>query len=1230
MRKLLLIYFLSCLSLCLKSQSKSPFFYHLFADYGLSSDKTTSIIQDYLGFIWFGTEEGLNRVNGYNDFEIYKHSRSDSTTLSNNYITVLFEDSQQRLWVGTKDGLNLFDRNRDKFRKVNVLGDFESASGISVVDIKEDEEGDLWMILNQHLVEIDGTTHKKLSDLKVSDLSNTETRLSVLQMFESRLWVGSSEGLFVVSDDRLNRVDMLQGKPISSLLSTDKKLWIGTYGSGLFEYRNGGLKEYAKNSSQGIISDFVNDIAVVNQRDVWVTTNNGVSVINPSTGKIFHYQHDFDNAYSLSDPVLRDVYQDRSGVVWISTPNSGVNFYHEADNLFDYYGQTRADGTDNDLMDYALFSIFSARDGGVWLGSRRGMSRLDPSTNKFVHYPFPKKLSNDVNGILSIGQCSADYLWLGTNNGLVKWRNSRKGFEYIMPTQLKGHVVNTVMVDENDNVWLGTEEHGVKLYASVSRMLRHVDFMIDGVKMDLVPSIRSIKKFNEMVLVATGKGLFKFEKGILVKVPFNGFKKLPDDIPINEVYKDSKDRIWVGTQEDGALLLDNDLKVVKVYDKKSGLKAQDIRSIVEDDQGVMWLSTNDGVTKLRVGVDSLEKVSVNNYDISDGLQGNQFSARAASKSNDNRIFMGGLSGLTELNPMKVKDFEIKQNPNFIRLTVNDEKVKAGEENSPLDRSIALIDDLILGCEQNNFLIEFSALDYVRPDDVLYRYKLTNYDDDWIETKIGQASYKEIPTGKNYDFVFQSKGRLSGGWSEERVLSIRVQPHPYQSLWFRVLMVLLIVGLIVLFFWLREQRLKRKRQQLELLVDERSSELHKEIGERKRVEAKLRSALEDAEDANQIKNKFLANMSHEIRTPLNGIMGLTQLSLESDLDREQEDILKTISSSADSLKSIVDDILDIAKIESGSLEVVIEPFGIKDLLKEIVSSFSYAAEEKNITLKHWILPDVPAYVEGDAKHIRQVLVNLVSNAVKFTHSGGVTIFAEALIKENTDEVEIWFTVTDTGIGIQEAHQEGIFESFSQVDTGNTREYGGTGLGLSISKELVAKMRGEIWVESEENKGSIFKFYVPVKVFEMEEESISSYPENIKPKANVLGKVLLVEDNPTNQKVASKMLKNKGMEVICAENGVIAVETLLNEDIDVILMDLQMPVMDGYEATRKIRELDGAKSKTPIIALTAAVMTGEKEKCFAAGMNDYLTKPVNYNLLVKTVNSYLLPNQELELS
>ncbi len=1234
-RRFLLNLIFICLSVQVLSQSRNPFFYQIYADYGLSSDKTTRTLQDYMGFLWIGTEEGLNRVTDFGVYDIHKFDRKDSTTISNDHITALFEDRNKRLWVGTRDGLNVYDRDLNRFIRIPIRHEFERSGTITIRHISQDEAGNMWFICNDHLVKISAENFKEELILEASDDEGKPLFLTDLAYFKSDVMVSTMEGLYKLKGRELVKTDLARDYVVTRLLALGNELWMGTASQGIIRYdatRQTWRTLNEESRQTPLTNNHITDMHLVNGNSVWVATLDGLTIVDLETNESRFVKYDFDNAFSLSDKTLRRIYQDRQGVVWITTPNSGINYYHSADNLFDYYGQTSDEGTEGDLMDYSIFSLYQHED-DTWLGSRKGLSKFNTTTGKFRHYPFQGEMANEINTVLAIDNCRDDNLWLGTNNGLVSWRIKTGAYERILPNALSGVKVNAVMVDENDNAWLGTESQGVKMYSTVSKVLRDIQVREDGITLDYVPSINTIVKLrNGTILAGSDRGLFSFSDGVLEKVPLSlkpGDEA--DDIPINAIYESYQHGLLIATQQDGLLQLNKNLELEATYNEPGGLRSNDIRSIVEDDEGAIWASTNAGLSQIRIEEADTSKTLINNYDISDGLQSNHFAERAGAKNSEGQILMVGASGLTLFHPDYIIEYEIQQNLALTSLSVNGDKIKAGAEGSPLEKDISVTDRLVLNCEQNDFTITYGANDFIRPGDVEYRYKLLGYHDDWVVQKLeGRANFQNIPGGKDYELVIQSKGRFSD-WTEGRRLAIRIEPHFYETLWFKLLVGVAVIGLIVLIVWGRNKRIVQKRKELEAIVQERSQELTEEISERKKAEEKLKVALTEAEEANEVKSRFLANMSHEIRTPLNGIMGLTQLSLEPQSEEEQKDILNTLANSASSLKVIVDDILDIAKIEAGTIDFASEVFSIKDLLDEVVGSFRVMVEEKNLYLKKWVLPTIPDLVLGDVDRVRQVLINLVSNAIKFTHSGGVTILAEGL-DQGEEKIELWFTVTDTGIGMPESQLSRIFESFTQVDSGDTRAYGGTGLGLSICKELVENMGGEIWAESDEDSGSIFRFYI--KAEEVFEDDLDYAPQEELPEEtdeelpSPAKRVILIEDNPTNQKVATKMLERNGLVVDCAENGEIGLHMVKNYQYDLILMDLQMPVMDGYETTRGIKELDADRAGIPIIALTAAAMVGEREKCLAAGMNDYISKPVDYNLLIKTVNEYLDPDLEKE--
>lgn len=1230
---IILLLTLNVLSLAQSQSNVQKFYQHFAGDLSLVSDKTTTVIEDYLGFIWIGTEEGLSKIVDYGIFITYKNDRKDSTTLSDNHVNVLFEDSKQRFWVGTKDGLNLYNRKLNTFQRINIPHEDKESGRVGVNGIREDESGDLWIICNGHLFHLFGTSLKEKNIYHAPSINGEVLQITDFAIFKSKKIAATSKGLFEVIGTELIELDWVGDKFITSVLPLGNELWLGTQGNGIaiYDYIRKRRRILNMDSKQTpLSSNYINHIYKFESNEVWVSTIDGVTAIDLETEESRFIKHDFLNSASLSDKIIRNVYQDRTGVNWITTANSGINFAHDADNLFQYYGQTTEKGTENDLMDYAILSVFS-HDGQTWLGSRKGLSVINDRTGKFKHYPMPEPLSNRVNSILSITHRDKANLWLGTNRGLLSFNSLTETYESVLPDVLNDIQINAMLVDKSDNLWLGTSADGVKLYSASSGLIRNAEILTEGGALSYIPSIESIIKAESGdILVGTEKGLFRLKGRALERVEISSdSSNLLDEVHINEVYESKRYGVMLATEQDGLLLLDSALRFSDAYDLERGMSSNDLRSVVEDPDGILWISSNSGITKLWIDLQDSSKTTVRKYSQNDGLQSDQFSKRAGGISNNEKILFGGLSGATAFHPDDVIDFKISQKINFLSLIIDGKLVRPTDDNSPLKEDISITDKIVLNSQQNSFNLRFSTIDYIRPTEVVYRYKLKGYHNDWINDYVyAEITFENIPGGKDYELVVQSKGRFSE-WSKEKKLIISIQPHFYETVWFKALVVLAILGLIVLVFKLRNRRTVAKRRELEALVKERSVKLTDEISERKRTEQKLHVALTEAERANEIKSSFLANMSHEIRTPLNGIMGLTQLSLENEVDEEQKEILNTLATSANSLKAIVDDILDIAKIEAGTMDFASEVFSVKDLLEEVVSSFRTMIDEKGLYLKKWVLPTIPNLVLGDVDRVRQILVNLVSNAIKFTHKGGVTILAEGL-DQGGDRIEVWFTVTDTGIGMPEAQLNRIFESFTQVDSGDTRAYGGTGLGLSICKDLVGKMGGEIWAESDEGSGSIFKFYIKAEeIFEEDRPGTDKEFEEELPEEfaqNTLKCVLLIEDNSTNQMVARKMLERNNIEVLCAKNGLEGLEKVKEKNFDLVLMDLQMPEMDGYETTKNIRGLDREKSKIPIVALTAAAMVGEKEKCLKAGMNDYLSKPVNYDLLIKTVNKYL--NLDLE--
>ena len=413
-----------------------------------------------------------------------------------------------------------------------------------------------------------------------------------------------------------------------------------------------------------------------------------------------------------------------------------------------------------------------------------------------------------------------------------------------------------------------------------------------------------------------------------------------------------------------------------------------------------------------------------------------------------------------------------------------------------------------------------------------------------------------------------------------------------------------------------KNLTSARNELEHL----NKDLKDEVDYAKRIEGELKQARDKAEEMSQAKGEFLANMSHEIRTPMNGVIGTLQLLEGTKLDASQSEYVHVAHKSADALLAILNDILDLSKIEAGKLSLEDIPFDLRELVQELVVLHSLKAEQKGVELNSEINEQVPDVVVGDPTRMRQILVNLITNALKFTSEGEVSISVS--IQDKTEEkVSLRIEVSDTGIGIPLDKQQQLFSAFTQADGSTTRKYGGTGLGLAIVRQLVEMMGGELGIDSDAGEGARFWFVVPMGLSQTPLEVSSSKPQTENGKLE--GRVLLVEDNPVNEMVARKMLEKLGLDSVTATNGQEALDMLESESVDVVLMDCQMPEMDGFEATRhlRMREKLANADALPVIAMTANVMEGDRERCLQAGMDDYLGKPVRMDELESTLRRWL---------
>jgi len=1184
----------------------------LVAEDGLAQNTVYSILQDKQGFMWFGTKDGLSRYDGY-QFKNYRNDKNDPNSIGNNCIRSLFQDANGDIWIGTDIGAYVYRPDKDKFEYFDI----KTKDGIKIEkevnDIKQDQNGIYWFAVDWQGIFSYNPHSQELVFYKLNAVVNA---WCIHIDKDNKLWIGTHGGglnFFNKEQQRFEKANYSSSDQLDSNDDDIFRIFQDNYNDILITTANSGVKRLNLVSNkiepflppQSYTSLFVRDVVRKSDNEIWFATGAGVCVYDVQAKDLAFLRHSHFDPYSLSDNAAYSIYKDREGGIWVGTYFGGINYYPYQYTPFNKYYPIENKDNAKTLIGRRIREFQQAGDGRLWIGTEDGgLSLFNPRSDTFEHFlpdGKPGSISfNNIHGLL----VDNDKLWIGTyNHGLdIMDLKTKKIIKHYLKTESENSIsdnsIFAIYKDHSGRVWIGTI-YGLCYYNPVNDDFTRVASLGSIFINDI------LQTKDGMIWVASlGKGLYRFN-------PSNNQWRMFKNDPCNQstishnkiisLFEDSQNTLWITTEGGGLSSYNPTDECFTSFTTNNGLPNNVVYKVIEDNHSNLWLTTNQGIVCMNMNDHTFKQ-----YTKSDGLLSNQFNYKSGIKDQNGNLYFGGLDGFVSFDPTSFISNKLPPAVHIVQFELFNTIVKPDSMGSPLNKAIEFTDQIELKYNQSTFSFSFAALSYVAPEKNQYAYILEGFDLDWIYPRqLQKASYSNIPPGK---YTFKVKATNNNDvWSDQFAsVVIHIRPPFYLTVWaYAVYFIITGLTITLLFIGYRNKIQKKNKRRQEIFENEKSREIY------------------------NAKIAFFTNITHEIRTPLNLIKGPLEYIIKEKISAtERDEYLRVIERNTNRLLDLSNQLLDFRKTEQENFRLSFTAIDIPLLINEIYDRFNSNAISRNLSFEK-DLPMVSFFADVDQEALTKIVSNLFNNAIKFAKAK-----IKLTLSKEADSFQ--FSICNDGVKIDESLREKIFEPFYQADTkNNERIIAGTGLGLPLARSLAELHNGSLLCIHTDNDFNCFQLNLPIKQpntvtlkpIQQVQEPLHEFPD-INDGLDKITKysLLIVEDDEEFRAFLCNQFK-RYYHVHKATNGIEALKLLKEELIDVVITDITMPLMDGYQLCREVKS-NLEYSHVPIILLTAKTNLQSKIEGLDVGADAYIEKPFSMEYILAQLSNLLSNRNKLK--